>query len=222
MPRPGDDGVVERVAKDRGEKETVDGGSERARGPIQDSVAGGADEDELLEEPRDSHGGGHAERGGERAGDEVGGDPDLLPREVLHLGRDVLGTVASPRPRRHTAAQEIQGVDPIFLRERKKVLAELEGRRPGVDTVHHQQRLPLPGDGVGQVLASPPEVARLAADAVDRRSPRLQTAVERREPPDRPRHRQRLSGCRHVPLHSTKLPVAGIVPGLRGVVQSPP
>src|SRR5215211_6343083 len=49
---PGDDGVIQRVPEDGGEEEAVDRTSKVAGGPPEAPVAGRADEDGLLEEPR--------------------------------------------------------------------------------------------------------------------------------------------------------------------------
>jgi hypothetical protein len=79
---PRDEGVVERVAEDRRAEEAEDGVPDAARGAVQGAVAGGADEDELLEELRAAHGGRHDEGRGERARDQVDARPDLLVDEI--------------------------------------------------------------------------------------------------------------------------------------------
>src|SRR5918994_7422731 len=110
--------------------------------------------------------GWHDERRRERAGHEVGRAPDLLPHEVLDLQLDVLGLVAPRRPLRQTAPQEVQGVYPEALRQLFEVLAELEGRRPGVDAVHQEQRLTLSRHRVCEIPTPPPVVAHHTTEPV--------------------------------------------------------
>src|SRR5215210_6851505 len=103
---PGDDGVVERVPEDGGSEEAVDSIPQPSRRTVEGAEAGRADEDELSEEPRAAYDGGHDERRRERAGDEVGLVPDLLPHEVLDLRGHVPRPVTPSRPLRHPTPQE--------------------------------------------------------------------------------------------------------------------